>query len=109
MSKLKFPLVKRSTLDKANNYIDTLQKEFDYVLEKYVNTELDKELLQLDFDCTKRELEDTKIELSGYKLVSNVMQFLLEKKEDIRMEELMFNLIEQIHDNMNWVEEFECI
>jgi len=65
-------------------------------------------LLNTDFLNMSKELKDVKSRLGAYYFLFNVMDYLLEEKEDIRMEELICNLQEQLPDNPGWIKEFPC-
>jgi len=53
------------------------------------------------------DLNKYKRKLSTYRTIFNIADYLYENSEDIRLEELILNLKEQIRDNPLWIKEFE--
>jgi len=92
-------------VDEVNNTIGDL---LDVLLEiSRLKEKLRASVVTMDLlNYSIEEFEDYKEKLLKYYLVFNIADYLYKNSEDIRMEELILNLEEQMLDNQQWVREF---
>jgi hypothetical protein len=99
-------LVKKSRLDSVVSKLDYAVSKICMLKNENEDIWFSNGLLN---DAVLKLSNENKIlqtKLNDFMFVLDIMQYLLENKEDIRMEELVLNLIEQLADNPDWVLEF---